>query len=1093
MAADTSYVRQRAAVTTSFLLSNFHCPTCVPAITEALRGLSHIGWISPNVVTSVVTVEHDPVLRIQEMEVALEEYGFDVSCVASDVLDCISDNGHARTTSCWSDWIASPRAASRPPKAQEHQIKLHLRNCEKCRTLGPAWDGVYKPSLDTAYSGSVDQLRKQAPSALVKESEDRGRKRATLAVEGMTCAVCVNAITDELRKQDWVSHVVVSLVSNSATVEFRDENRICHVVQVIEDLGYGATVDNIVDLDVQSQPRERTIHIALDGVYCERCPDRVARSLAGFGRQLKVDWEAPHIIKLCYVPEGPAFTVRQILAAIEATDPALSASIHHAPTLEERSREIQRQYQLHLLYRVILTGIICIPTFVIGVVFMSLVPDGVNQYLEAPWTSGISRMQIAGFIMATPVYFFAADIFHTRAIKEIMALWRHGSGTPIIQRFYRFGSMNTLMSLGTTIAYISSVAQMITAAVHPTLDSDNTSFYFDSVVFLTFFVLVGRLIESFSKARVGDAVEMLARLRQSTAILVDLQHGSESVIEADLLDWGDTVRVAHGASPPADGTIVQGQSTFDESSLTGESQPLKKKVGDQVFSGTINKAGPVVVQINSVAGKSMLDQIVDAVREGQTKRAPMEQIADTMVSHFVPVITLLAIVTWAVWMSLGLSGRLPPDWMDARSGGWVAWSLQFAIAVFVVACPCGLALAAPTAIFVGGGLAAKCGILAKGGGEAFEKASGVECIVFDKTGTLTLGGEPTVTDSEIFLNNVRSDDGVTEHDRLLAALKAVEINSSHPIAKAAVSFCASRTSATASVDNVVEIPGSGMRATCVSDTPFDIAVGNETLMEDLAVYIPPSATTLLQKWKTEAKSIALVATIVVTPSACTATLAAAFSISDPIRPESPAIIRALQSRGIAVWLLSGDNRTTADAVAARVGIAPNNVIAGVLPTQKAEKIAYLQSSLKARSGAELESATRRAKVAMVGDGINDAPALAIADVGIAIGSGADVAISSADFVLLNSDLHGVLNLLDLSRAVFRRIKFNFGWAVVYNCAAIPLAAGCLYPVMSGGNHVRLDPVWASLAMALSSISVVTSSLALRSRLPWVGFRPQSAE
>lgn len=291
-----------------------------------------------------------------------------------------------------------------------------------------------------------------------------------------------------------------------------------------------------------------------------------------------------------------------------------------------------------------------------------------------------------------------------------------------------------------------------------------------------------------------------------------------------------------------------------------------------------------------------------------------------------------------------------------------------------------------------------------------------------------------------------------------------------------------------------------MKATHTSSTSessFELIVGNEALMTDFSVHISPTVAALLQKWKTEAKPIALAATKPICSSAGvlmpTYTLAAALSISDPVRPEAPAIVRALHSRGTAVWLLSGDNPTTAAAVALQLGINIDNVIAGVLPTQKAEKISYLQSTLKARISSTSESTTRRATIAMVGDGINDAPALTTADVGVAIGSGSDVAISSADFVLLNLDLHGVVSLLDLSRGVFRRIKFNFGWALVYNCIVVPVAAGCLYPIVSHGSHVRLDPVWASLAMALSSISVVTSSLALRSRVPGVGFRVRRVE
>ena len=339
-----------------------------------------------------------------------------------------------------------------------------------------------------------------------------------------------------------------------------------------------------------------------------------------------------------------------------------------------------------------------------------------------------------------------------------------------------------------------------------------------------------------------------------------------------MLDSGDVIRVPRGASPPADGVVVLGEGSFDESSLTGESRPMKKMCGSDVYSGTVNVGVPVTVKVTSVVGKSMLDQIVDIVRECQTKPAPMARIADVMTSYFVPAITLIAILTWIIWMSLGLSGRIPADWLHVNSGGWVAWSLQFATAVFIVACPCGLALAAPTAIFVGSGLAAKHGILVRGGGEAFEKASKINCVVFDKTGTLTVGGEPRITDSQFYT----TDDDAGE------------------------------------------------------------------------------------------------------------------------------------------------------------------------------------------------------------------------DVGIAIGTGSDVAISSADFVLLNSDLQSVINLLNMSRMVFRRIKFNFGWAIVYNCIAIPVAAGCFYPIVSSGSHIRLDPVWASLAIALSSICC-DKLACTEASLPGVGFRIRKVE
>jgi Cu+-exporting ATPase len=741
----------------------------------------------------------------------------------------------------------------------------------------------------------------------------------------------------------------------------------------------------------------------------------------------------------------------------------------------------------------------------------------------APLHAGVSRAQWALFIMATPVYFLCADVFHIRALKEIRSMWRPGSKTPLLQRFYRFGSMNMLMSVGTSIAYVSSFAQLLAANFHSRPRLDDNSFYFDSVVFLTLFLLIGRLIESYSKSRTGDAVTMLGKLRPTEALLVTSGfsfsasddtldniddtngNGRETYhrINVDLLEFGDVVKVLHGGSPPCDGTVIQGETKFDESSLTGESRLVKKIVGDGVFSGTVNKGSPVSIKITGVAGASMLDQIVKAVREGQTRRAPMERIADTLTSYFVPFVTLIAIGTWIIWLSLGLSGSLPIDYLDGNAEGWGAWSLQFAIAVFVVACPCGLALAAPTAIFVGGGLAAKYGILVKGGGEAFEKASKLDCIVFDKTGTLTVGGEPIVTNFKHFKINIGKDD-IESKKQVLGMVSAIEGNSSHTIAKALVSFCGEKHTKRSDIGNnvemVQELAGKGMKGTFhdpATTEEMEMVIGNELLMFDNMIHISESAQTTIDEWKSKGRSVALAAVRSGaskageedSPSTSAWQFAAAFAISDPVRTEAAGIINALQKRGKDVWMLSGDNQITANAIGAQVGIPLGNIIAGVLPSQKAEKIQYLQKSLKARdprSGAE--HSQKRALVAMVGDGINDSPALTTADVGIAIGSGSDIAISSAEFVLVSSNLNSLITLVDLSKFVFRRIKFNFGWALIYNLIALPVAAGALYPFVSNGSHIRLDPVWASLAMAASSISVVCSSLALRSRIPWIGFK-----
>ncbi|KAM0817314.1 putative HAD-like domain-containing protein [Seiridium cardinale] len=904
------------------------------------------------------------------------------------------------------------------------------------------------------------------------------RLEASLSITGMTCASCSNSILTTLKKSDWISKATVDLLNNSAKVEFiGEDDQAQKIVQAIEELGYEAHIDQLKAPGVVQDRNHRTVDIRVDGFHCELCPNRVTTGLLplqnhGVIEVLSQPTKDKPIMSIKYAPEASKLNIRRILAAIHTIDPAFQASIYHPPSTEERSRKIHARQQRRILLRLIGTFVTAIPTFLIGIVYMSLVSseNSTRHYLMSPLASGISRAQIALLIMATPVYFFAADIFHRRALKELWMLWKPSSKTPILERFYRFGSMNMLMSLGTSIAYISSLAQIIAAGVHPPSGMvDDSDFYFDSVVFLTLFLLAGRLIEAYSKSRTGDAVEMLGKLRPTTAVLIETNGEDESretsqSIAAELLDLGDVIHVAHGASPPCDGEVVRGEAQFDESSLTGESRLIKKKIGDGVFAGTVNKGHPIQVRVTGVAGQSMLDKIVDVVREGQTKRAPMEKIADVLTAYFVPAITLVAILTWLIWFILGMSGTLPERWLNDSSESWIVFSLQFAIAVFVVACPCGLGLAAPTAIYVGGGLAAKYGLLAKGGGEAFEKASHLKCVVFDKTGTLTQGGEPQVTNHEICQTPVQSD--------LVLAIGALEQHSSHPVAKALQSFCrADQTSGNVDVRDVEEVPGKGLKGTC---DEFEIIIGNAKLMDDFNV--DTSSAVALDIWKSRGHSVALVATK--TAEQPSYVLAAYFAISDPIRAETVPMIAALQDNEIDVWMLSGDNITTARAVAERIGIPESNVIAEVLPTDKSAKVQEIRAAMLAKHRFQSKST-----IAMIGDGINDAPALAVADVGIAIGSGTDVAISSADFVLVNSDLRSVVTLLALSKTVFRRIKFNFGWALIYNLVAVPFAAGCFYAL-----GVHLDPVWASLAMALSSISVVCSSLALRLDVPWLGFR-----
>ncbi|KAJ6166912.1 hypothetical protein N7470_002359 [Penicillium chermesinum] len=1128
--------------TTTFLLSNLHCASCVSNIEEALfRLVPRPTSVDPSIVSQTVTVRHHPSLPESTLSRALGDAGFEIYDMVRDAeTEFIASDGSPnenalveqdgwidRAVEIWSkryNLVNKERGKIRKEnafcfyrgaadatnesfvvvdstesqKAVKVIISIMGMTCGTC--VGKISEALEMQSWvrsvnvtlltnsavvtiqdkshvkeiiqsieDVGYEATVEQIDEHPTIRDTDREPQTVTLRASYSVGGMTCSSCIGAISGALKNFGWIKKVDINLLSNSATVVFEGKDHLPEIARTIEDIGYEATLNDVNELGrtlYRNQRRETSINVS--GMYCDHCPPRIIGYLKRCAGEVVVDKMlsvTDPILKISYTPNAPSFTIRHILALISMADPNLKASLHHPPTLEERSQKINAREQRRLLLRTGLSIAVAIPTFLITIVFMSLVPleNHLRQFFMQPmWSGEVRRGDWASFLMACPVYFFAADIFHRRALKEIFALWKPGSTTPVLQRFYRFGSMNMLMSLGTSIAFFSSISELVIAATHSSsfgTESNHTS-YFDSVVFLTMFLLIGKLIEAYSRAKTGDAVTMLTKLRPTEATLVDEGSGQRTrQISADLLEIGDV-----------------GEACFDESSLTGESRPVKKSVGEEVFSGTMNNGGPISIRASGISGASMLDQIVDVVREGQTRRAPVERIADLLTSYFVPFVTLIALSTWIVWLGLGLSGALPNDYLDVNSGGWPLWSLQFAISVFVIACPCGIALAAPTALFVGGGLAARNGILVKGGGEAFQEASGLDCVVFDKTGTLTQGGEPVITDYEIM-------PGVDE-------------------CLAVVSFCELKETTSVQVEKMEEIAGKGMKGTfSAAKQTVTIIIGNEALMADYNVHIPNNAAGKLGFWKAQGKSISLVAMKVAAddktwpPLTVSASwdLVMTLAVSDPLRHEALATIKALKRRGIDVWMISGDNLTAATAVGTMVGIPEENIIANVLPGQKAEKIRYLQRTLKKvssrnDSGRTLEYTDRRATIAMVGDGINDSPALTMADVGVAIGSGSDIAISSADFILVSSRLDSLLTLIDLSRIVFKRIKFNFAWALVYNLIALPVAAGVLYPVKASGGHIRLDPVWASLAMALSSVSVVCSSLLLRSRLPGIGFR-----
>lgn len=565
-------------------------------------------------------------------------------------------------------------------------------------------------------------------------------------------------------------------------------------------------------------------------------------------------------------------------------------------------------------------------------------------------------------------------------------------------------NMNTLVAVGTAVAYFYSIFAMFTGH----------EVYFESAAFVTVFVLLGDAMEEKMHNNASNALAKLIDLQAKDA---EVERNGEFVkVPLDQVKVGDIIRVKPGEKVPVDGVIVNGSTTIDESMVTGESMPVTKKKGDDVVGSTINTNGTFNFKATKVGSDTMLSQIVDLVKKAQTSHAPIQNLTDKISNIFVPAVLIIAIITFVIW-HVFLNAPL-------------VTALLFAVSVVVIACPCALGLATPTALMVGTARSAKMGVLIKNG-EVLEEVSDLDTVVFDKTGTITVG-KPQVTDV------------VGDQNKVLTIAASLEENSEHPLATAVVKKAKEDKIALAQVKNFAAIEGKGVRASYDGQTAF---VGSDRLLEDISISQEMKDQAI--KLQKEAKTVVYVG--------LGQEIIGLIAIQDVPKPSSKAAIAELKKRGLKTIMLTGDNPNVANAIGKEVSI--DQVIAGVLPTEKAAEIKKLQDEGR--------------KVAFVGDGINDAPALSTADVGIAMGSGTDVAIESGGIVLVQNDLMGVVRALDISKKTFNRIKLNLFWALIYNTIGIPIAAGLFM-----GLGLTLSPELAGLAMAFSSVSVVTSSLLL---------------
>ncbi|HVX39887.1 MAG TPA: heavy metal translocating P-type ATPase [Gemmatimonadaceae bacterium] len=610
------------------------------------------------------------------------------------------------------------------------------------------------------------------------------------------------------------------------------------------------------------------------------------------------------------------------------------------------------------------------------------------------------------------VVLWAGRDFYIRAWKAT----KHGSA-----------DMNTLISVGTGAAFIFSLV----ATLDPGLflaRGLQPQVYYEAVILIIAFILAGRALEARAKRQTSQALRRLIDLQPATARIQ--RNTSEIDVPVSTVQHGDIVIVRPGERVPVDGEILDGETAVDESMLTGESMPVSKRAGDRVFGGTVNRAGAFRARATTLGEQSALAQIVKLMRDAQATRAPIQNLADRVSAVFVPVVISIAVLTFAAWMLIGGSGML-------------LQAVTASVSVLIIACPCAMGLAVPTAVMVATGKGAELGLLIKGG-EALERAGKIDTVVLDKTGTIT-EGRPSVT-------GVYPSDGVDEKT-LISLAAAAERMSEHPLAEAIVRYAREHDIPIPESTEFATQTGRGASALVNAER---VAVGNA---EYIAQFMPRNSAHPAYSAASAASSEGKTPVLVARDKVLLGTIA----ISDPIRPTSAAAIRRMRDRGLDVVMLTGDTPATAAAIAREAGVS--DVVAGVLPEGKTAEIARRQQG--------------RHVVAMVGDGINDAPALAQADVGIAVGSGTDIAIDASDVTLMRPDVNGVANAIDLSKRTMRTMRENLFWAFVYNVVGIPLAAGVLYPAFG----VLLNPVIASAAMALSSVSVVTNSLRLRRWAP----------
>ena len=838
----------------------------------------------------------------------------------------------------------------------------------------------------------------------------------------MTCANCAATIEDAVESLDG-AEATANYATDEATVEYDAERvSLAEVFEAVESAGY--------------DPIAETVTVGITGMTCANCSATIEDAVGDLPGVVSVD--ANYATDEATVTYAPSVTSREdIYGAVEAAgyepirDDGEDGGDGQSAKDAARAAELRRQRRLTLFGAALsapLLAMLVLELFAPGVLPEEIPGTG----LHIGWVA---------FALATPVQVLLGREFYVNSYKALVVNGR--------------ANMDVLIALGSTTAYGYSVIALL--GVLP-----RAGLYFDTAALILVFITLGNYLEARSKSQAGEAIRSLLELEADTATLVE-DDGTEREVPIDEVAVGDRLKVRPGERVPTDGVVREGESAVDESMVTGESVPVGKEPGDEVIGSTVNENGVLVIEATKVGEETAIQQIVTRVKEAQSRQPDIQRVADRISAYFVPAVIVNALLWGAVWFLApetlaGVVSALPL-WGLAAGGPAAVGVTEFAVLVFasavLIACPCALGLATPAATMVGTSIGAQHGVLFEGG-DVLERVRDTDTVVFDKTGTLTRG-EMTLTDARPVTpatdgavpadeEGERAGDAEGPTDRLLAAAATAESGSEHPIAEAVVAGARERGVEPGDLQVLQNVSGKGIRARTEHGT---VVVGKPELLREEDVDPEPALETM-RELESEGKTAMLVA--------ADGELLGVLAVADEVRESAVAAVDALRERGIVVHMITGDNERTARAVAERVGIDPDNVRAGVLPEDKADAVESIQSE--------------GSRAMMVGDGVNDAPALASAFVGVAIGSGTDVAIEAADVTLMRSDPFDVVKAINVSEGTLSKIKQNLFWALGYNTAMIPLASlGLLQPVLAAG------------AMAFSSVSVLANSMAFRAYDP----------